>query len=176
MGVPLDQVRHLLEAAGIPVPEGPAKVPPKRSRKANRHARPEAVPFEPEPAGTVLCAGSVPGRAIPWKAPNIGRNGGVVHGRDYKRYEEWKQTVAANVRLAMRRRKVYGGPVDVVATFYLRPIPGRTLPDRDNLIKAFTDALQGVVIVNDVQVCGGEPRRVVSAEEAERVEFSVIAL
>jgi Holliday junction resolvase RusA-like endonuclease len=72
------------------------------------------------------------------------------------------------------RRRPYGGPVRLEVTYYLRPRPGG-VPDTSNLTKAFEDALQGAVIRNDTQVVGHCTRRVVTAQEPERVVYRVIA-
>lgn len=141
-------------------------------------AGPRTVVPEPEldtePGPRVVCKGVVHGRAVPWKAPRVNRNGEVWATRGYKNYVDWLATVARQVRLDMGRRRMYGGPVEVEATFYLHPAP--SMPDRINLMKAFEDAIQGVVYPNDTMVCGGEPRRVVSAFEDQRVEYEVRAI
>jgi Holliday junction resolvase RusA-like endonuclease len=127
-----------------------------------------------EPAGTLIASGVVPGRAVSWKAPGVARNGGFYGGRDYKRFKEWKQTVQVLSRLACRRKGLYRGPVEVLATFYLRP--GGNVPDTSNLFKAFEDGLQDAVIHNDRQVAVTRGVRVLTSTEPERVEWEVRAI
>lgn len=112
---------------------------------------------------------------MPWKAPHTTRTGGTYPTRDYKRYKAWQESVATQARRLMRRRRPYGGPVELAVVFYLCPRPGK-YPDRSNLLKAFEDALEGVVYENDNQVSDGPTRRVISGQERARVEFRVIAL
>lgn len=128
-----------------------------------------------EPGPRLICKGVVPGRAIPWKSPTITRTGGSRPGRGYKAYKGWQDVVRHHARTDMGRRRPYGGPVDLACTFYIRPIPGMKTPDRTNLLKAFEDALEGVCYRNDTQVEGGPTRRVISAEEVQRVEYEVWA-
>jgi Holliday junction resolvase RusA-like endonuclease len=136
------------------------------------------VPVEPvelAEAGAVVAGGTIPGRAVPWKAPTIGRNGGAIRSRGYSAYKAWQSAVNALAGPQRRSRRPYGGPVRLEVTYYLAPRPGCP-PDTSNLTKAFEDALQGVAIRNDTQVVGHCTRRVVTAREAERVEYRVIAV
>jgi Holliday junction resolvase RusA-like endonuclease len=48
------------------------------------------------------------------------------------------------------------------------------MPDRDNLQKGLSDALQGAVYLNDNQICGGAVRRLPGLPE--RVEVEVVEL
>ena len=145
----------------------------KSGRKPSRPA-PVVELVEPE---TVICEGEIFGRAVPWKAPSLGRNGGVNYsGRDYQAFTAWKESIKRQAAVLMRRTRPYGGPVRLYATFYLAPTPEPHIPDRTNLLKAFEDGLQGVVYPNDRWVCGGPGDRVISATERERVEFRVVAV
>ena len=128
-----------------------------------------------EPGPRLICKGVVLGRAIPWKSPRVSQSGGVIMTRDYKSYVKWKQTIATQARLDMGRRKMYGGPVALKLTFYLRPT-GRTRPDLDNIQKCFSDGLQKIVIHNDVEVHKVESERVMSATEPQRVVYEVWAI
>lgn len=165
------ELRKSLEAQGIAIPAracSRARAPRKR----------DVIPIDADTErtpGRVICEGTVPGRAVPWKSPTVGKNGGVVHGRDYKRYKAWQAHVALHARIAMGRHKPYGGPVSIDATYYLRP-NGRTAPDTVNMHKAFVDALQGIVIANDVMEMRVQAEKVMTSTEPERVEFRVIAL
>jgi Holliday junction resolvase RusA-like endonuclease len=132
-------------------------------------------PVELVPHGAVVAEGVIPGRATPWKAPTIGRNGGAVRSRGYCQYKAWQKTVNVLAGVQRLRRRPYGGPVRLEATFYLRPHPNGAVPDVCNLAKAFEDALQGVAYRNDSQVSGHCTHRVITATEPERVEYRVIA-
>jgi hypothetical protein len=54
------------------------------------------------------------------------------------------------------------------------PAAGPRMPDRDNLQKGLSDALQGAVYLNDNQICGGAVRRLPGLPE--RVEVEVVEL
>lgn len=50
-------------------------------------------------------------------------------------------------------------------------------PDRDNIIKSFQDALNGLLWVDDAQICAGEVfKYVASGEEQPHVEVRVLIL
>jgi Holliday junction resolvase RusA-like endonuclease len=140
----------------------------------SRRAKTPTEPVELVPPGVVVAEGTIPGRAVPWKAPNFGRGGGAIRSRDYCRFEAWQQEVHLRATQQRSRRRPYGGPVRLEATYYLRPRPG-SVPDVCNLTKAFEDALEGAVYRNDTQVVGHCTRRVVTAQEPERVVYRVIA-
>lgn len=135
----------------------------------------KAEPVELAAPGTVVAEGSIRGRAVPWKAPTLGRNGGAVRTRGYVQYKTWQEAVGLVAATQRRLRRPYGGAVRLEVTYYLAPRPG-SLPDTSNLTKAFEDALQGVVIRNDTQVVGHCTRRVVSSQEPERVVYRVVAV
>lgn len=139
-----------------------------------RRAKLPVEPIELVAPGVVVAEGTIPGRAIPWKSPTIGRNGGAMRSRGYGAYKAWQSLVNALAAPQRRSRRPYGGPVRLEATYYLAPRPGIP-PDTSNLTKAFEDALQGSVYRNDSQVVGHCTRRVVSAQEAERVVYRVVA-
>lgn len=127
------------------------------------------------PTGALIVEGVIPGRAVPWKAPFKNRWGGTIPSRGYDAYKTWQFEVAFHAKPLMKRRKPYGGLVRIDVAFFLCPRGKRTLPDRSNLLKAFEDALQGIVYQNDAQLRCGWTELVVSATEAERVEFRVTA-
>lgn len=154
-----------------------------------RRATRTAEPVDLEPTGTVIAEGVVPGRAVSWKAPATSRAGRTIMRdtgdnqslnrkvRSYKSFVCWVQFVQLHLRAINRRRHPYGGAVELRATFYFRPMSNdRQVPDLCNAVKAFEDAMQGVVIKNDNQVMRHRTERVMSAQEPERVEFQVIAL
>jgi Holliday junction resolvase RusA-like endonuclease len=158
-------------------------------RRVAATAPTNATPVDLEPTGTVIAEGTVPGRAVSWKAPAVTRAGKVISWdtgsnanlnrkvRSYKSFVCWVQLVQLHLKTISRRRRPYGGPVELWATFYLRPMSNdRQSPDLCNAVKAFEDAMQGIVIINDSQVMRHRTDRVMSAQQAERVEFRVIAL
>ena len=124
----------------------------------------------------MIAKGTIPGRAGPWQAPTLGRNGGVNHSaRNYARYKQWLRTVADFAALSKPRGGPYLGPVVLRLVVYRRPRPGAG-PDATNLQKAIEDGLQGVIYGNDRQVREVHSIVRVDATEAERVEFEVAAL
>jgi Holliday junction resolvase RusA-like endonuclease len=131
-----------------------------------------------DPPGTIVAEGTVPGRAVPWSAPTIGRSGGCVPTRGYRRYQAWQALVrmTAAVQRPRRRAWPYRGDVELRLRFVLRPRGGRGNPDVTNLIKAFEDALQGALIADDCQVGRIRAERVLSGVEPEGVAYQVVAL
>jgi Holliday junction resolvase RusA-like endonuclease len=171
------EIKALLKAAGLAPadvglpPNCRAGRTPKR-RRSNTHAHRIAdADMVVRPPGSILCAGTISGRAAPWKAPHVGRNGGTIPTPGSKRCEAWQQVVAMEARKHMGPVRPYGFPVDLDVAFYIQPAPQQ--PDRTNLLKAFEDGLQGVVFVNDRQVLGGHTNLWINADEPERVEFIV---
>lgn len=133
---------------------------------------PEVIGAAVEP-GAMICSGTVPGRAVPWKSPTLSRTGGVARTRDYLNYESWKATVAGAARLAMGRKRPYGGPVRLEVAFYLQH-RGST-PDTSNLVKGFEDSLQAIVYQDDCQVVAIQSERILTSTEEQRVEWAVHA-
>lgn len=135
-------------------------------------------PIELDPPGTVIAEGRVDGRAVPWQAPTVGRNGGCVPTRSYKRYQQWQALVRhlAAIQRPRRKRWPYRGEVELRLVFYLNRRGGRSNPDLSNVVKAFEDSLQGAVFDNDTQVCKIKAERVYTSMEPERVEYAVVAL
>ena len=137
----------------------------------------------PREPGSIVCEGVIEGRAVPWKEPvAVGKKAfhAVVHNgsrrsRDYLRYVGWKAEVGRQARPLMGRRLPYGGRVSLGVVFYIHPGRGKP-PDRSNLLKAFEDALEGIVYRNDTQIDGGHTARVIDRQERQRVEFTVRAL
>lgn len=145
----------------------------RRRKKSNVHAPNPAADMDLRPPGTVICAGCVVGRAIPWKSPDVAPGGGTIPTRDYNRYREWKAAVRLAVAMEMIGRRPYGHPVNLDVTFYLRP--GGQHGDRTNLLKAFEDGAQKAAFANDRQVHGGDTNLVFTEDEPERVEYIVTA-
>lgn len=111
-------------------------------------------------AGTVLFQGMIVTRAIPWKAPRVNMEGKAPLSRQSKDYQAWKRWSGGIqiLLMAMYGGKPHEGPVDLDMVFVLEP--KGSPPDRLNLGKGTEDLLQGIVIVNDRQVIGGDVRRV----------------
>lgn len=148
----------------------------RRKTKAEREREAAELAASLLEVGSVVCEGVVEGQAVSWKAPSLGRNGGRVPTRDYKRYQGWQAEVKRQVAEHMGRRKPYGGPVSLDVTFYLAPVQRNHRPDRSNLLKAFEDALQSVAIANDTQIESGMTSRVFSDKERQRVEYRIVAI
>ena len=146
--------------------------------RTRRAIPPAAEAIDPEPPGTVIAEGFVPGRPVPWVAPKVGRNGGCVPTRSYKRYQDWQLLVRHTAAVQRPRRKhwPFGGRVELRMRFVLRPRGGRGNPDTSNIVKSTEDAIQGVLIVNDSQVDRIRVERVFSGTEPEGVSYQVIAL
>jgi Holliday junction resolvase RusA-like endonuclease len=127
--------------------------------------------------GKLLCHFRVPGRAISWAVPDIGKD---ANGKRWalkdQRLCRWQQTVQGYARKAWGcGEKAYTGPVGLSLWFYLRE-NGAT-PDITNLEKAFEDALQGVIIGNDRAVCAKHAERYfIPRGEEERTWVQVWAL
>lgn len=97
------------------------------------------------------------------------------HVRNYTPTDHPVQAYKATVRLAARDFGLVEpieGPVRVDIDFYLPrpkrlmrrkdppgPIPHTAKPDRDNLEKATTDALKGLLWRDDSQICDGRVRK-----------------
>jgi Holliday junction resolvase RusA-like endonuclease len=147
-------------------------------RRAAATAPTNATPIDLEPTGTVIAEGTVVGRACPWTAPHLGRNGGCIPSRGYKRYQQWQMLVKHTTSAQKPRRKAwpYGGPVELRLRFVLCKRGGRSNPDTTNLIKSTEDSMQGVLFVNDSQVQRIHAERVFCSQTPERVEYQVIAL
>ena len=88
---------------------------------------------------------------------------------DNPRCKAWSAIVAARARLAIGLRPPIAGPVSVDVTFFLKcpkSIKGRKqkgyegpLLDLDKLLRAFLDALTGIVYIDDKQVVMVQARK-----------------
>ncbi len=118
--------------------------------------------------GTTLASFTVPGRAVPWKAPTTTRTG---HAYKDPKLVAWQDEVYLRAAMA-RKDKPYQGAVRVWLHVYLKRKSGAA-PDVTNLAKAIEDSLQGAVFTNDRQV---EQISIVRVfEENERVVIMVEA-
>jgi Holliday junction resolvase RusA-like endonuclease len=129
--------------------------------------------------GTPQTAGSK--KAFVVKSKNGGRPRAVVTD-DNKRSKPWKDQVAQQAGLAMRRRELLRGPLEMRLVFHVRRPQGHfgrrgllpsaaaypiTRPDLSKYTRAVEDALTGVVWHDDAQVVRqilekhyGQPERV----------------
>lgn len=107
-------------------------------------------------------------------------NGRTIHYTPEKT-RIWAATIAAQA-VKHRPEPLLDGPLELIAIFYLaRPKSSPksrkwpdTRPDLDNLEKAVTDALHGIVYYNDSRICRmvvekrfGEPRIEISIRELD---------
>jgi Holliday junction resolvase RusA-like endonuclease len=113
----------------------------------------------------------VAARPIPWKAATVLKAGGAFKD---KKLVAWQRAVATCGRMAMMGREPFAGPVEIDVTFHLSPSKNGSVPDTTNLVKALEDSLQGVVIVNDRQVCNTMARRRKATIDVARVKVTSI--
>ena len=105
----------------------------------------------------------VPGKPVPMARPRVTRTG---HAYTPKNCADYKSLVAAFARDVMRGKELYDGEVWVEISFYFmtptswskkkrETMTGKGVisrPDMDNLYKAVTDALNGIVYRDDSQI------------------------
>jgi len=109
----------------------------------------------------------VPGRAVPWSAPVVSRNG-TFSGTKQK---NWK-LVAQSFYRDTWKGEPSTVPIHLRITIYFRKYGH--IPDCTNCGKLIEDALQGIVINNDRQVERIETRRdYVLHEHEEQVAIEV---
>ena len=133
---------------------------------------------------------TIEGQAVPQGRPRFTRYG---HAYDPEKSRDYKEQVALAASLAMRGQDVFakGTPLKCVITIWQK-MPARftkkqkelaeaeilrptTKPDADNLAKAITDAMNGVVYADDAQIVelncgkfyGAEPRVMVTVDLAD---------
>lgn len=105
----------------------------------------------------------VPGKPVPMARPRVTRTG---HAYTPKNCADYKSLVAAFARDVMRGKELYDGEVWVEIGFFF-PMPKSwskkkqnkmfgegitSRPDMDNLYKAVTDAMNGIVYRDDAQI------------------------
>ncbi len=118
--------------------------------------------------GTMLACFTVPGRAVPWKAPSTTRTG---HSYKDPKLVSWQNYVWVRALQAMMG-KPYKGPVYLHIKAFIKRQRGAA-PDITNIVKAIEDALQNAVIVNDRQTVAIHARR--AWDDNERVVITVEA-
>ena len=128
---------------------------------------------------------TIEGQAVPQGRPRFTRYG---HAYDPKKSRDYKEQVALAASLAMRGQSAFekGTPLKCMISVWLK-MPARftkkqkelaekeilrptTKPDADNLAKAITDAMNGIVYADDAQIAelvckklyGAEPRVMVT--------------
>lgn len=95
----------------------------------------------------------VPGDPAPWTS--WPKRGAPPMG--FLRMQAWQEQIQAHARVAMKGNPPTGRLVNLDVVFYDPKCQGH---DRTNLLKAFEDALQGIVYLNDRQVVGGKAYKV----------------
>ncbi len=105
----------------------------------------------------------VPTRPVPMARPRVTKTG---HAYTPKNCVEYKSLISAYARDVMRGKEIYDGEVWVAISFYYmtptswskkkrESMTGEGMtsrPDIDNLYKAVTDALNGIVYRDDSQI------------------------
>ncbi len=101
---------------------------------------------------------------------------GKVRAANPRRCSDWKQSIAMQA-LEHRPSTLMDGPIRIEATFYLlKPKSKRakypaTKPDWDNLAKALTDSLEGLIYTNDSRIVEAHIRK--EYGDPPRVEIRV---
>jgi Holliday junction resolvase RusA-like endonuclease len=125
-------------------------------------------------------------KCVPWSVPFFGTTTGKGGRRRHFAKKDagliaWQERVAEQARLAMGVKPVVLGPVLIDMTFFRVTPPGKregdywsvvveptsegfvkrgpSQPDLVNLFKGTEDALQGVLLANDVQTCAMRAER-----------------
>ena len=105
---------------------------------------------------------TVPGKPVPMARPRVTSHGTYTPAK----CKEYKEAVAIVAKAAMRGRKPLTGVISCDCYFVFEPPKSTpkgkiidmihayhtTKPDTDNLLKAITDSLSGIVYVDDKQI------------------------
>ena len=108
-------------------------------------------------------------------------------GNKHSPARQWKSDIRWTVKQQMKDKALIGGPVQLLCTFYMPRtkelskdkhsagrIPHVVKPDLENMVKLLQDALTGVVIVDDKQICVLGAAKYYHAKEAgPRVEITI---
>jgi Holliday junction resolvase RusA-like endonuclease len=145
---------------------------------ARRRREGEAPGGRAYPPGAVVARFTVPGRAVPWKAPFVGARGAFKEAS----LVAWQGEVRLRARLAMGGRPPHTGPFALGLVFTRKAPRGRrpgdrwaARPDTVNLVKAFEDSLQGVVILDDARQCSLHVERFYGLTDEVLVEVVALA-
>ena len=128
--------------------------------------------YYPLPKKAARIVIEVPGPPQPYRERQAPVRGGRTHSYRRPQLVRWQEAVAWAAKIAMGGKPPLEGPIRLEVTFYL-PMPKRMLkadralaerdelfhikrPDRTNFLKAFEDAVTGIVWLDDAQVCRGE--------------------
>ena len=74
----------------------------------------------------------------------------------FQNMQSWQAQIQAAAKVAWAGRPLLAGPVKLDVVFYDAKAHRH---DRTNLLKAFEDAIQGIIFKNDVQVTEGTTRK-----------------
>lgn len=121
----------------------------------------------------------VPGSAIGKGRPRVGRVGGNVRMFTPKKTAAYESTVALFASVQMHGRELFDGPVALTLVVYCTVpkswsrakkeraasggIAPTTKPDLDNIVKAYGDAMNGIVYRDDVQIIDLSVKKMYSA-------------
>jgi Holliday junction resolvase RusA-like endonuclease len=111
----------------------------------------------------------VVGRAVPWSVSR--------RGTKDKALIAWQEAIHYEAKKAYGIAKPpYSGPVGISLWFYIRPPDHRLLQtgDTTNYCKAFEDAMQKAVYVNDSQVFATLPQRIIVAPHDEERAYGEV--
>ncbi len=134
------------------------------------------------PAELRRVAFTVYGKPVPMARPRVCRlPNGKSRTFNPASSTDWKESIALQA-LAHRPDKLLDGPLILTAAFYLMKPPSKpkkcvhpaTKPDWDNLAKAVTDALEGIIYTNDSRIV--EAWIVKRYGDPPRVEITVTAI
>jgi len=108
-------------------------------------------------------------------------------GNRHSPARQWKSDIRWAVREQVKARPLMGGPIELLVSFYMPRtkellkdkypsgvIPHVVKPDLENMLKLLQDALTGVVIVDDKQICAVSASKYYhSRDSGPRVEVTI---
>lgn len=131
---------------------------------------------------------TVPGNPVAKGRPRFATRGKSVIAYTPKSTKTAETSVTEYAKYHMGLAKPLSGPVAVDITFYM-PIPQSkskaarerlngswhiSKPDKDNLEKLLLDALNGIVWVDDSQVCQSASRKIYSLEPRTEITITIL--